>query len=213
MGVNLVAVCLLVVDGIVLDRRADAVLLDATDVCSAHLSAQERILGEILEVPAAEDVAMDVHTRCKQDIDAIFENFLAHGRCHFLDEVSVPCGCQRSTNWEAGGIESLARAGTGRADTNAGRAVGEDGGRNAESGDGAGISGSTGNKVGHAGSYAAGHGGAAAADQESGLLFQSHGIKDFVDVVLAELGLSHGGYRHEPSSCDQKSFFHKITDY
>ena len=210
-GIVLVAVGLLVVDGVVLDGHAHVVALDTVDIGGSHLTREDRILGEILEVTAAERVAVDVHTRGKEDVHTILVDFFTHRLGYVRDEVDVPGAGKKGTHRETGRIIGVLVVLAGRGDTKTSRAVGEDGSRNAETFDRAGVAGGTGHLGGGTGRDTVHDDGAGAADQQGGLLFQGHRLDNLIDVVLAELGLCEGGQGHHPRGSDQKDFFH--TDY
>ena len=210
-GIVLVAVGLLVVDGVVLDGDTHVVALYTIDIGSSHLTGEDRILGEVLEVTAAERVTMDVHTRGEEDVHTILVDFFTHGLGHLLDEVDIPGAGEEGSHRETGRIIGVLVVLAGRGDTDTGRAVGEDGSRNAETFDRAGVAGGAGHLGGSTGRDTIHDDGAGAADQQGGLLFQGHRLDNLIDVVLAELGLCEGGQGHHPRGSDQKDFFH--TDY
>ena len=189
-GVVAHTVDLLVVGGEMLDGYAHAVALDAAHVGCGHLAGEEGILGEVLEVTAAEGVAVQVLAGSQEHVGAVFLHLLAHGGGELLYEFGVPGRCQHGSHREAGAIESLVGTGTGRVDAEAGRAVGKNRVGNAQAGNGAGGAGSAGNQgcVG-SGEGTGSHAAPAAAHHQGGLLFQGHGLKDSVYVVLLQLRL------------------------
>ena len=73
-----------------LDRSSDSVGLDTAHISRCNLARKDRILGEILEITAAERVSMDIHSRGQEHIDSIFKNLVSHGCGDFLDKVDVP---------------------------------------------------------------------------------------------------------------------------
>ena len=89
-GIVLVAVGLLIVGCIVLYRHAYAIGLDTVHICRGDVPGKDRILGEVLEVTAAERVAMDVHSRSEKDVDPVLEDFIAHCGSHLPDKVHIP---------------------------------------------------------------------------------------------------------------------------
>ena len=89
-GVGRLSARLLAVGGEVLGARGDAVGLDAAHVGGGHLAGQVRVLGEVLEVAAAQRVALDAQTGPEQHVDALARGLLAHGGAHALAELGVP---------------------------------------------------------------------------------------------------------------------------
>ena len=75
-------VVLVRVRGEVLDRRGDAVRLDGGDERRTEGARNERVLGEVLEVAAAQRVALDVHAgredHVNLEIDRLARDRLAH---------------------------------------------------------------------------------------------------------------------------------------
>ena len=202
------AVGFLAVAGEVLHGDAHAVGLDAAGVGGGHLAGQERILGEILEVTAAEGVAVQVHAGGQQDVGAVFLHLLAHRGGEFLHQRRVPGRCQGCAHRETGAVESLVRSGTGGIDAEAGRTVGEDGLRDAEARDGPGGAGGAGHKDLVGTGEAAHHGAPAGAHQERGLFLEGHGLHDFVDVVAAQLRLGRSGDGAKGCSHQDQGFLH-----
>mmetsp|Transcript_24754 Transcript_24754/g.74957 ORF Transcript_24754/g.74957 Transcript_24754/m.74957 type:complete len:559 (-) Transcript_24754:259-1935(-) len=95
------AVGLLVVGRKVLDRRAHPLTLHALDKTRRKLAREQRVLGKVLEVPAAERVALDVDARAEQHAhaqrEALAPERLAHQHC----QRRVPRGCERASAREA----------------------------------------------------------------------------------------------------------------
>ena len=69
-----------------LDGCPYALALDSTYVASGDLPGQERIFGVILEVSAAQRVALDVDTRGKQHVNTIFKNLIADRLADLLNK-------------------------------------------------------------------------------------------------------------------------------
>jgi hypothetical protein len=65
-----VAIGLVVVERIVLERRDDALALDAVDGLGAEDSAEQRIFGVVLEVPAVPHVALKVNAAAQQHVES-----------------------------------------------------------------------------------------------------------------------------------------------
>ena len=208
-GVVVHAVGLLAVAGEVLDGYAHAVLLDTAGVGGGHLTGNDGVFGEILEVTAAERIAVQVHARSQQDVGPVFLDLVAHGGGEFLYQVGVEGRCQHGAHRETGAVESLVRAGTGGIDPEAGRAVGEDGLGDAQARDGAGGTGSTGNQDFVRAREAPYHATPAGADQQRGFFFQGHGLQDLVDVVLVQLRLCHKRDGAKSRTQHQEGFLHK----
>ncbi len=89
-GVVLCPVGLLVVGRKVFGRCAHAVTLDAPDIGGGHLPAQQRVFREVLEVAAAQRVAMDVHAGSQQHVHTVFQRFIAQYGGGFLHQFRVP---------------------------------------------------------------------------------------------------------------------------
>ena len=192
-----------------LDGCTHVVALDAPDVCGGHVTGEDGILGEILEITSAQRVAVDVDTGGKDDVDAVFKNFVAHCRGHLLHQVHVPGGGDKRADRETGTVERVGSTLAGGLDTEAGRAVGENCVGNAETGDGAGVAGSAGHLVDEAGGDTLHHRGLCAADEQGRLLFKGHRLDDLIDIVFPELGLGEGGHRQQ-SRGQNHNLFHKM---
>ena len=89
-GVGFKAVGLLVVAGKVLGTGADLAGLDAADERCGHLACKKGIFGVVLEVPAAERTAVDVHGGRQPDRDVIFLHFHASCTADLFDQFLVP---------------------------------------------------------------------------------------------------------------------------
>ncbi|OPZ96198.1 MAG: hypothetical protein BWY72_01768 [Bacteroidetes bacterium ADurb.Bin416] len=44
----------------------------------------------ILEITPTQRISVQIHTRCQQYVNAIFQHFLSDGSSHFLNEVHIP---------------------------------------------------------------------------------------------------------------------------
>ena len=133
------AVGLLVVEGEVLDRHADAVALQAADFCSAHFACQQRIFAQILEVAAAERVAHYVGCGREQHVGAVMQCLIAYCGSHFLHKGGVPGGAHQHLHGEMRAVEGAFGADPGGIYPEAGRAVRQRGGGDAQSRDGVGL--------------------------------------------------------------------------
>ena len=96
------AVGLLVVGSEVLERCAHTGRLDAANPRSAEHPADQRILGEVLEVATAQGRPLDVHARAEKHPDALRACFLAEGAAHALHEVDIPARGDARRRREAG---------------------------------------------------------------------------------------------------------------
>ena len=101
-GVRRHAAQLLAVDGEVLGAGGDAVGLDAPHIACGHLARKVRVLGEVLEVAAAEGAALGVEARPQQYGDFLRGGFLAHGFAHFLAQGGVPAAGHSDSRGKAG---------------------------------------------------------------------------------------------------------------
>ena len=69
-----------------LDGRPDSLALDSTDVAGSDLACQKRVLGVIFKVPSAQRVTLDIDSRGKKNVHAIFKNLIADCFTDFLDK-------------------------------------------------------------------------------------------------------------------------------
>jgi len=81
---------LLAVDRVVLERGADVPALQAVDPRGREHPGEQRVLGEVLEVPAAERAALEVDARPEQDRDVHRTALVAEGLAHPPQQVRVP---------------------------------------------------------------------------------------------------------------------------
>ena len=79
----------LAVEGEVLDARAHIPALDALNDGCGHPPRQIRIFGEILEVPAAQGAALDVHRRAQHHGQLLMLAAVADGFSHLPDHIRV----------------------------------------------------------------------------------------------------------------------------
>ena len=57
----------------------------------SHFSAQIRVFREILKVSSAQRISVDIHTRSKQYITALFFHFSGKDCVHFFNKFGVEC--------------------------------------------------------------------------------------------------------------------------
>ena len=101
-GVRRHAAQLLAVDGEVLGAGGDAFALDAPHIACGHLARKVRVLGEVLEVTAAERAALGVEARPQQYGNFLRGGFLTHGLADFLAKFRVPAACHGDSRGKAG---------------------------------------------------------------------------------------------------------------
>ena len=97
VGVDVVAVVLLTIQGIMLYRGDDALRLDAFDPWNDHGCVQKWIFREVLEVAAGEWRTGDVDAGTEQEVDTAGARILAKALAEFTGELRVPGGGQRCT--------------------------------------------------------------------------------------------------------------------
>ena len=83
------AAMLLIVHGEVLQARAHIAALHAPDVRRGHLARQIGILGEVLEVPAAQRRALDVRARAEDDGHVLLLTQIAQRLTHLIEQLAV----------------------------------------------------------------------------------------------------------------------------
>ena len=113
--VILVPIGLLVVAGEVLGAGSGTDGLDAPDEGGGDPAGEQGIFGEVFKIPAAEDIAVDIHTGSQQNITAAGDHFL----CHMIAEVFDQCGVKGAGQSSADGQQ-----GAGIIEPDAGGAVG-----------------------------------------------------------------------------------------
>jgi hypothetical protein len=137
LHVDDVAVPLVVVGDVVFRRRAHPLRLHALHDRRGHPARHERVLGEVLEVPPSERVAVGVEGRAEEHVDAVLPGLVPHGTADALDEVHVPGRGQERRDREGRAVVG-ARGVTLPAglDPQAGRAVRHDDRGDPQPGDG-----------------------------------------------------------------------------
>ena len=184
------AVGLLRIHGEVLDRSADALALDATNVSSSNLACYQRIFGIVLEIASAKGRTMNVHTRSEQNVATVFEHLVANAMAYAFYQFGVPCASQSGSYGKSCSIIGVGIALACGTNTHTGRTIGQYSRRNTEARDGTGSACCTWNKVGmsaedtiellgclcNAVTYAKG-----------GFLLKRHCLEDFIYVV----GIQH----------------------
>ncbi|GAB4057498.1 hypothetical protein GCM10028775_61060 [Catellatospora paridis] len=116
VGADPHAVGLLAVDREVLERRADAPALQAAHPLGGQHPGQQRVLGVVLEVAAAQRAALEVDAGAEQHRNAHGLGLLAERLADTADQVGVPAGAQCHGGREAGGglaVEQTAVVGSG----------------------------------------------------------------------------------------------------
>ena len=103
LGVGILPVLFFVVAGKMLERAADALALGTLDEGGGEHAGEEGILGEVLEVAAAEGRAVEVDGRPEPEADAIFTDFLADGLADLLEETHVPGAGEEGSGGEGSG--------------------------------------------------------------------------------------------------------------
>ena len=101
-GVGRLAAGLLAVDGKMLGARGDAVGLDAAHIAGRHLAGKVRVLREVLEVAAAQRIALDAQAWSQKDVHALAGGLLAHGGADALAQLGVPAVGDGDGGGEAG---------------------------------------------------------------------------------------------------------------
>ena len=102
-AVGIEALVLLIVAGEVLQAGPHPVFLGGGNKGSGQLSGEEGVLAQVLEIPAAEGIALDINARAQHHADAEFLRFLRHGFPHPGRQLRVPAPGQRHGGGEAGG--------------------------------------------------------------------------------------------------------------
>ena len=88
--VDRAAARLLIIEGIVLERRDDVIRLNAAHERADHQSGQERIFAAIFEISAAAGLAQQIHAPCKHDVVARRARFATDHRAATLGQRRVP---------------------------------------------------------------------------------------------------------------------------
>ncbi len=126
---------LLVVDREVLERRPDPLGLHAAHEGGGDLAGEQRILAVVLEVAAAERMALEVEAGRQQQADLLGPRLGADRRAQLLDQLLAPRRRHRRGAGEAGRGHALADVLAG-ALAQADRAVRHPGGGNSQPLDG-----------------------------------------------------------------------------
>ena len=79
-GFHIIAAVFLIVARKVLDGAADTAALQSLDDCRRHFACQQRIFRKILEVAPIQRMPMQIHARCKQQVNAVAAHFLPRPR-------------------------------------------------------------------------------------------------------------------------------------
>ena len=190
-GVVLYPVGFLAVGCIVLDGSAGSVTLDAPHIGGGHLAGQQRIFGEILEVPSVERVAVDVHTGGQEHIHPILQHLVPQHGGGAFHQVRIPGAGQQRSHREARS-HFLLRI-PFRVYAHPGGAVGEDGLGNLQPGNGPGASRHSGHQVVRAGSY-----------QQRGLFLKRHSLQDFINIIGPQPGLGGSPRRKNDGQSENK---------
>ncbi len=90
----------------VLGAGGDPLALNPSDISRCHLAGQIRILGEILEVAAAERTSLDVQARSQDDIDIHGHRFLSQCLSDLFAQRLIPAVGHGSRCGEAGGRQA-----------------------------------------------------------------------------------------------------------
>lgn len=94
---------LLVVRREVLEGGADALRLQTVHPGRAQHAAEQRILGEVLEVASAQRAALDVDARAEQHVHTVCVRLVGERAADPSGQFGVPGGGQGDGGWEAGG--------------------------------------------------------------------------------------------------------------
>ncbi|GAB3855089.1 hypothetical protein GCM10027610_087680 [Dactylosporangium cerinum] len=92
---------LLAVDRVVLQGRTDAAALQAVDPLDREDAGEQRVLGEVLEVAAAERAALEVDAGAEQDLDVHGSGLVTEGFADPAGERRVPGRAERDRRREA----------------------------------------------------------------------------------------------------------------
>ena len=109
VGVDVVAVPLLVVEAVVLDGCSDVVALDTLDHRHAHLRREAGIFAEVFPVAAVEGRAGDVDAGPEQFVNATIAHLGAKHLAVESRELDVPGGGERGERRELGVLASRLR--------------------------------------------------------------------------------------------------------
>ncbi len=110
VGADLHPVGLLVVGREVLHRRADALRLQPRDVRGAEDAAEQGVLGDVLEVAAAQRRPLDVDAGAEHHVHAEGARLAADGGADARGDLRVPAAADRDRRREAGGGQRRVQA-------------------------------------------------------------------------------------------------------
>ena len=105
---------LAVVAAEVLDRALSSGGVQTRKLCGSHLAGEVRILGEVLEVPAVERVAVDIHARAKQAVHLICVHFKPHECKQLRHERAVKRGGKQRSVRQTERLRATVEAHSGR---------------------------------------------------------------------------------------------------
>ena len=109
-GVGRLAAGLLLVAGEVLGAGGEALVLDAAHVAGGHLAGEVGVLGDVLEVAAAERVALDAEAGAEDDVVVHGGGLLREGDADLLAQLGLPGVGDGHGRGEAGGGHGAADA-------------------------------------------------------------------------------------------------------
>ena len=78
-----------------LQCNGNAFRLAAFCDCSSHFSGNQRIFGIVLKVTSAKRISVDIHTRCKPDINTIVVCFHCCRFSYLLHQIYIPGTCKK----------------------------------------------------------------------------------------------------------------------
>ena len=84
------AVILAVVHRKMLHANTDALTLHTLGLRRRHHTGEQRILAEILKVPSAKGIALDIHTGSEQGMNTVVTRFLSDRLAHSARDVRIP---------------------------------------------------------------------------------------------------------------------------
>lgn len=96
---------LLVVGKIVLHAGSYILALNARNQSCGNLPGKQRILREILEIPAAQRAALDVGSGAKDNAHLLCPAFLTQSHTHSIHQGRVKAACRREACCGHGGIQ------------------------------------------------------------------------------------------------------------
>ena len=92
--IHLMAIFLIVVQGIVLHTGRNAFRLEPLDIRHHHARGEPGIFAHILEVTTSQGCAVDIHARAKNHGLATIKGFLAETLAIETGHLRIPCGSQ-----------------------------------------------------------------------------------------------------------------------